>query len=200
MPSNELTKFRLSLQRIDSTRARMEKLYGKGQINENDMDSVYEALFLRAVTGFEVFLEELFLSILEGRAQYKAGRRVNLRMTVTSRDALMEILLQGDKYMTWLPFGRTEDRAKIYLTGGRPFSELDDGNRSTMQTIVTIRHAIAHRSTHAMNDFKVKVIGSRSLLPRERRPAGFLRSQVQPGTKRFEVYVGQLGNIASTLC
>lgn len=200
MPVDELTKFHKGLQRIDKTRARMERLYRQHKITEADMDSVYEALFLRAVTAFEIFLEELFLAILRGRRRYPRNRKINLKMTVDSHDALMDILLQGEKYMTWLPFRNTEDRAKLYLYEGKPFSELDDGERSMIQTIVTIRHAIAHRSTHAMTEFKAKVIGSQSLLPREKKPAGFLRSQSRAGSKRFEVYVLQLGSIAADLC
>jgi hypothetical protein len=164
------------------------------------MDSVYEALFLRAVTSFEAFLEAQFLSILLGRAKYKPGR-VAVRMTATSRSALMDVLLQGDKYMTWLPFPHTEDRAKIFLKDGKPFTELTNGDRQILQLIVTTRHAIAHRSTHATKQFERKVIGSASMLPRERKPAGFLRSPLSGGNKqnRFDLYLIELGRVASFL-
>jgi hypothetical protein len=36
-------------------------------------------------------------------------------MRASSTDALMDILLQGQKYMTWLPFDHTEKRALLYL-------------------------------------------------------------------------------------
>lgn len=200
MPPEQLNRFQRSLQRVDATRARMESLYGKSEINEGDMDSVYEALFLRAVTSFESFLEELFLAILQGRVQYARGRNVKLRMTVTSRDALMGILLQRQKYLTWLPFKDTIERAELYLVGGRPFTEWDNADRSMLRTIGTIRNAIAHRSSHAMNEFSKHVIASQALLPRERKPAGFLRSEVHGGRKRFQIYVGQLSSVAGTVC
>jgi hypothetical protein len=201
MPPAELTKFYRSLQTIDVTRTRMEKLFRDGKITKNDLNSVYEALFLRAVTSFESFLEELFLAILEGRVRYKRGM-VKLRMSVKSPDALMDILLQGEKYMSWLPFRHTEDRARIYLGGGRPFCDLSDGDRSIIKTITTIRHAIAHRSAHAMGEFQRTVIRSQSLLRGERMPAGYLRSQLRSGTiqNRFEVYIGELGRVAAALC
>jgi hypothetical protein len=49
-----------------------------------------------------------------------------------------------------------------------------------------------------MNEFERTVIGSQALLRRERRPAGFLRSQARanPSANRFEIYVGELGRIA----
>lgn len=200
MPADDLSKFLRGLQRLHSTRTRMETLYKSRRVTESDMDSVYEALFLRAVTSFEAFLEAQFLSILLGRANYKPGR-VAVRMTATSRSALMDVLLQGDKYMTWLPFPHTEDRAKIFLKDGKPFTELTSGDRQILQLIVTTRHAIAHRSTHATKQFEKKVIGSMSMLPRERKPAGFLRSPLSAGTKqnRFDLYLIELGRVASFL-
>jgi hypothetical protein len=179
----------------------MDKLFTVGRIRRTDLDSVYEALFLRAVTSFEVFLESLFIAILEGRAKY-SKRRVQVLMSVSSREALMQILLQGDSYMDWLPFANTERRAKLYLKDGRPFCELNDGDKSIIKTITVIRNAIAHKSPHALSEFERTVIGSRSLLHYERRPAGFLRSRITsgPAQSMFEVYMGQLGKCAGLLC
>jgi hypothetical protein len=196
-----LTRFVGSLRRLDYTRGRMEELYGRKRIVLRDLHSVYEALFLRAVTSFEVFLEDLFVSILTNKVRY-SRTRVSVRMTAISTQALMDVLLQGQNYMAWLPFGRTEDRAKIYLKDGRPFTELTDSDKSVIRTITTIRNAIAHGSTHATSEFKRTVIGSRTLLPIERKPAGFLRSTVRtaPTRNQFEVYVGELARIAAKLC
>ena len=197
MQPDELIKFQRSLERLNYTRERMENLYRDSRVNETDMDSVYEALFLRAVTGFESFLEDLFLAILEERIVYPKNR-VRLKMTVGSRKALLEILLQGSKYMNWLPFNNTVERATIYLRDGKPFSELNDGDRSMIKTITLIRHAIAHKSSHAMDQFN-KIIVSMALLQRERKPAGFLRSKSGART-RFEIYLGELGRLAADLC
>ena len=197
----ELGKFQRSLQRLDSTRERMERLYSQWQIRKVDLDSVYEALFLRAVTSFEAFLEDLFLAILVGRAKYN-GQRVRVLMQASSRGALMQILLQGDSYMSWLPFENTEKRAKLYLKEGRPFTELDNGDKSQLKTISTIRNAIAHKSPYALLKFKITVVGSIPLLQTERNPAGFLRTRISssPAQTRFEVYMGQLGKCAGLLC
>ncbi len=176
----------------------MEKLYDDGSITLGDLHSVYEALFLRAVTGFEVFLEGLFYSILSGSANYPK-RRVSPRMNAVSNRALKDILLQGKSYLDWIPIDRTIERAEIYLNGGRPFSELSDADRSAIKNISLIRHAIAHRGDHAKKVFREKVIGAMALLPVEKKPAGFLRSQANNGQRRFEVYIIQLGRIALEL-
>jgi hypothetical protein len=177
----------------------MEDLYLKGTITKRDVDSVYEALFLRAVTGFEGFLEELFLDILDRRVKYKSVRKVSLKMSAKSREHLIDIVFQGNPYLNWLPFRQTEDRAKRYLLDGKPFTDLDNGDKSKIKTIVTIRNAIAHHSRHSKEEFH-DVIDSLHLLKGERTPAGFLRSQVQPTVNRFDVYISDLGRIASILC
>jgi hypothetical protein len=179
----------------------METLYDDKRIALRDLHAVYEALFLRAVTGFEVFLEELFVGILERKIRYPI-ERVSLRMKAKSRDALMEILLQGDMYLDWLPFDRTVDRAKLYLEEGKPFSELEDADKGTIKRVMITRNAIAHSSKHAMDKFHKVVIGGQALLRGERKPAGFLRAQVRaaPVQNRFEVFVAEMNRIASQLC
>lgn len=128
----ELGKVQRSLERLNYTRDRMEKLFAARRIRKTDLDSVYEALFLRAVTSFEAFIEDLFLAILEGRVKYNK-QRVRVLMSVTSRDDLMRILLQNQAYLNWLPFHHTERRAKLYLKDGRPFCDLSDGDKSQKQ-------------------------------------------------------------------
>ncbi|HXX20508.1 MAG TPA: hypothetical protein VEJ46_13980 [Candidatus Acidoferrum sp.] len=165
-----------------------------------DLHSVYESLFLRSVTSFEAFLEELFIAILDRRVKGKKG--TVLRMKTSSTAVLLEILLQGDKYMDWLPFSKTEERAKLYLKDGKPFCDLSDGDRSTIKKITTIRHAIAHASNYAKNEFQKSVIGNLAVLKSERKPAGFLRGQFRanPAQNRFESYIAELGRIAKDLC
>jgi len=199
MPPLALKRFQESLTRIDITRSRMEKLYAKRRISLADLESVYEALFLRAVTGLEAFLEELFVAILSGKIVYPKAR-AQLRMHSISKEALIDVLHQGGNFLDWLPFDKTEKRARIYLTNGRPFTDLDDGEKSMLKVITLIRNAIAHRSQHAISQFKDKVVAEQPLLPNERRPAGFLRSKVAAaqGTK-FETYIGKLGAIAAKI-
>ncbi|WP_338821442.1 hypothetical protein [Bradyrhizobium septentrionale] len=197
----ELGKLQRSLQRLDYTRDRMERLFAAGQIKRIDLDTVYEALFLRAVTSFEAFLEDLFLAILAGRARY-SKQRVRILISASSPDALMQILLQGNSFMNWLPFESTERRARLYLKDGRPFTDLGDGDKSQLKTISVIRNAIAHKSPFALSQFQKIAIGSSPFLQNERNPAGFLRSRIAsgPAQSRFEIHVGHLGRCAGLLC
>ena len=196
-----LKKFHKNLHSLEQTRKRIENLHSSKSIRSGDADSIYEALFLRAVTSFEGFLEELFIGILSDYKKYRR-RGISLRMKVTSAAALQEILLQGNRYLNWLPFDQTERRAKLYLKEGRPFSQLPEKDKSMITTITTIRNAIAHKSKHALSEFDRKVIASRNLLPRERVPGGYLRSSVtiSPPVNQFEVYILELARISSSLC
>lgn len=198
MSSPPIDTFRRSLERADSARARMEFLFVNRSINLGDIHSVYEALFLRGVTSFEFFLETLFIGILSGKLQYPRSR-VRLRMEVTNQQALLDILLQNSSYLQWTPFQHAERRARLYLVGGRPFTELNDGDRSIIKTVTVIRNAIAHSSNFAKREFAAKVIGSTALLRGERSPAGFLRSISNPNQRRFEVYMIELARIALRL-
>ena len=69
-----------------------------------------------------------------------------------------------------------------------------------MFRIGTIRNAIAHHSMHAAERLKTKVIQNLALLKGEKTPAGFLRSQLNPNSRRFEAYISELGRIAAHLC
>lgn len=178
----------------------MEGLYASENIALRDLHSVYEALFLRGVTSFEVFLEGLFFAILREKVTYPKKRKVSLRMTAANDKALMEILLQNQAYLQWIPFKHTKGRARMYLTDGKPFTDLAGGDESVIQTVTTIRNAIAHRSTHAKGEFERTVIGSRALLRGERTPSGFLRTAANPAQKRFEMYMIELSRIATKLC
>jgi len=177
----------------------MENLFQKKSVTKTDIETIYEALFLRSVTSFESFIEKLFLAILLGKAPDIKGKSL---IVVASRPALQVILLQNNNYLDWLPYSKTEGRANIYLKDGKPFTNITDGDKSQIKTITVIRNAIAHKSDYAMREFKEKVVGNRPLLTNEKRPAGFLRSQIRanPRQLRFQTYVAELARIAASLC
>lgn len=104
-------------------------------------------------------------------------------------------------YVEWLPYRATIERAEVFLTGGRPFSYLDDGQRSRLKAIHTTRNAIAHGSKFARDKFDDEVIGDTPLLSRERTPTGFLRSRPNRAFQntRFTLMLADMRGIATTL-
>ena len=200
-----LAAYHRQLERLDNTRTRMEALFGDGRLKLSDLHSVYESLFVRAVAGFETYCEDLFFQILNGRIEY-SSRKTERKITSKSKTVLREILHQGKPYLDWLPFNKTIERVELYIFRrgntpicGRPFIEVDQADKGQLTTILTIRHAIAHVSQHALKKFNDTVIGNQALLQSEKAPAGFLRSQIgnAPIQRRFEAYLGSLGSIAT---
>jgi hypothetical protein len=199
MSDSVVENFHRHLRNLEVTRGRMERLYQGQVILLRDLHSMYESLLISAVTGFESFLDSLFFGILEKKIKYRK-RKVALLVKVQSSAGLRNILLGGDKYLAWLPYQKTKERAKLCLGEGYPFTQLDNGKESTLRTILTIRNAIAHVSDHSMSEFR-KLINTQPLLKGERKPAAYLRSKLRRGSNeiRFTSYVGLLGQIAVEL-
>ena len=101
----------------------------------------------------------------------------------------------------WLPYDRTIEKASVYLTGGRPFSTLSSSLKVQLRDCQLIRNAIAHHSGYAQSQFEKFVISGRPLPPREKTPAGYLRSThtAHPPQTRFEFLSTQLALSAQEL-
>jgi hypothetical protein len=196
MELSALERFRRRLLAIDNTRKRLEKLHADGHMQRRDLLSAYESLYMRSVVSFERFCETLFLDILNQRVRYPRSQ-CTPRIKKCSGTVLRDVILQNKKYMDWLPYNNTETRAKIYLVKGRPFTNLKKAEKAPLEGILTIRNAIAHSSPHALRQFRLLIEGM-PLLPKEKNPAGFLRSPltVSPLRTRFEGYLAELELIA----
>lgn len=164
---------------------------------------MYEALYITSFTTFEFFIEELFIGLLvEGHGYESARADVIPRATIRSHAVARELVFGvGNEYANWIPYGKTEGRAELFFRGGRPFSDLNDGDKSQLKICSIIRNAIAHRSRLSMSLFEEKVIGSSPIPPRERHPGSYLRglSSAVPIRTRFENSVGTLLRVARLL-
>lgn len=200
MKASPIQLFQRRLARLEHTRARLERVFSDRRVLLTDVEAVYESLFLKATTGFENYLEDLFCGILHGRIQYR-GSRVTPLVGIKSTQTLHRVLWGGDDYLDWMPYTRTIARAEAWLRAGRPFTDLDDGKRAKLKTMHVIRNAIAHSSDHVHEQFRRVVIGSQHLRVRERSPAGYLRSIYisTPRITRFEQLAGDLNEIATIL-
>ena len=181
-------------------RMRFERMFARSQIKLIDIEIVYEALFLRATTSFEAFLEELFCQILLNKVQYPTSRVTRI-VNFASAQSLYRFVWRNDKYLEWLKYEKTEERARVFLSGGRPFRGLDEGIRSRIKPIATIRNAIAHSSDHARKEFRRIVIGNQPFSPRDRTPARYLRTVfiAVPLTRRYQQVTDDILLIASEL-
>jgi len=178
------------LDSLDKTRIKMEKLFKDKSLSRRDVEKVYEALYLRTITFFEGFVEELFWGLLTKRIRPSLRgvvTRVDFKSDIIARD----IVLAKKPYIDWFPYQRTEDLAKIYFRGGRPFTFLDEQDKGEIKNMMKIRNVIAHQSTSSLQIFQKDIISNTlGLLPREKTAAGFLRNQFRtsPDQTRMELY------------
>lgn len=198
--SSALTKDLITrLDSLDKTRVKMEKLFNDKSLSRRDVEKVYEALYLRSITFFEGFIEELFLGLLTKRLR-PSLRGVVARVDLKSDIVAREIVFAGRPYVDWFPYKkRTEELAKIYFRGGRPFTLLDDRDKGDITNMMKIRNVIAHQSTSSLKTFQEDIISkNHGLLPREKTAAGFLRNQFRtsPDQTRLELYQFRIVEIA----
>lgn len=194
-------RFARALASSERTRCRVEELVARSLLGVRDAERVYEALFLRSVVLFESLLEEVFFGLLGGSLK-SPKQSVKVRVKFASDHAIRDIVFAEKDYIEWLPIRRTEDRARRFFAGGKPFTDIDDSMRSELKRIVLTRNSIAHRSAFSRSEFLEKVIGSASLLPREKTPAGYLRGvfRTSPTQTRFELFAVVLSQTARTIC
>lgn len=186
-------------QSIEKTRKRMDRLYSEGVIFRKDIEHVYEGMFLKAVTSFESYLEEIFMGILHNKYALPTRRKLN-KVQFNSKKIASDIVLNGQSYVDWLPFEKLEKRAKIYFENGEPFTILDPSDKSLLTQVMSIRNAIAHKSSFSDEKFRRQVLSSNAGVPDEHKsPAGFLRYiyRTSPDQTKFENYILELVSIAS---
>lgn len=179
---------------LGATRGKLERLYAQGVLARRDLERVYEGLYVASVTSFEDYLEARFFEVMLASP---APTGVHPRAEFKSAAVLRDFVLGGQPFVNWLPFKRTEQRAQVYLRGARPFHSVTTTEKRQMKDWMTIRHAIAHTSREARYRFEVGVLAGVPLPPRERSPAGYLRSVPRPGTTRFEAIANQMLAMAS---
>lgn len=199
-PCSDLsTNFINHIQSLEATRQKMESLLLNGTISLDDIEQVYTGLYLSVFTEFEGLIEELFFGLLSGDLVSP-----NIVCTVPSSNSTTtrQILMIGKDYLDWLPIDKTIVRANVIFQNGEPFTLLTDSHKQKLKQFVHIRHVIAHKSEHAQRQFERHVIGNRTLLPREKTPAGFLRSRFRnsPVQIQYQLVIYELEAMALLLC
>ena len=186
---------------LEKIRGKQESLFDKGYINRRDIEEVYAAIYVDAIAFFEALIEELFLGLLVQKIKPRISK-FNIRVVVRSYSVARDILFQGKKYLNWLPYDNTEKRAELFFTGGRPFTVLSSTEKEHIERCLTIRHAIAHQSRHAIDKFKSEILSGWTLTMRDRNPKSFLRAQfsLSPRKTYYQHYIDDLTRLASTIC
>ena len=193
-------KLAARLRTFEKSRKKIERLLRSGHVTRHDVNLFYEGIFLKTITSFESFLEELFIGLLTGGIE--PGRNVRLRAQFKSSVIARDITFGGRAYVDWLPYDHTEKRANAFFRRGQPFSRLDRCDKRELDRMLTIRNSIAHQSRAARTKFNDNVLASIPLLPSERTPAGFLRSvlSLEPIQTQYQNIAGECSLLAHKLC
>lgn len=187
---------------IDLTRKKMDQLYSRGDIVRRDIEMLYSGLYLETCTSFERFLESLFIELLIDNRLAVKTVYASQKIFFKSIKVAKKVVFGGRKYVDWFPYKQTEERAEAFFRSGRPFTCLDKNDKKTLDKIMIMRNAIAHKSDHSIKRFEEELIMDLPLPPRERTPAGFLRSifRSSPPQTRFENLTIEICTIANKLC
>lgn len=120
------------------------------------LQNVVELSVLRTYSLLEGLFEEIFYQTLLGSSgQHGAGP-----VLAVANQTEVDLLLyrhgsRREKYLDWLPYSYTLERAEALLVGAVPFSRLKyrSVERRALDELVTVRNAIAHPSGHAQARF-----------------------------------------------
>ena len=200
-PSYLARQFSIRLTILENTRAKVEILLTRGELDRNDIEAVYSGLFLDAFTEFEALTETLFLGLFDGSLK-SAAQPANRLFRITPKSHARSIAFEGKAYVDWLPMeDKTIPRAKRFFDGANPFSCLSSQEKLDLKYAHLLRNALAHKSDAATKGF-LATIGQQPLLPHEKSPAGYLRTLPQgpTGPTQFSIKLNSLKSIAQKLC
>lgn len=170
---------------------------GRPQITPRRRDLLTELAFLRAVSGWEIFLEESFLLYLLGH-QPPRGRSPRRYGFPPDRAAAHEWCADGKDYAKWSPT-EVKKRANRWFKDGKPFTPALQGQQSRLDQLITIRNAIAHDSASAKTKFENIVRNELQTLPPGTTVGNFLlttKPRTTPPTSFIEFYLEQLEHVA----
>ena len=170
---------------------------GRPQITPRRRDLLTELAFLRAVSGWEIFLEESFLLYLLGH-QPPRGRPPRRYGFPPDRAAAHEWCADGKDYAKWSP-AEVKKRANRWFKDGKPFTPALQGQQSRLDQLIIIRNAIAHDSASAKTKFENIVRNELQTLPPGTTVGNFLltmKPMTTPPTSFIEFYLEQLEHVA----
>jgi hypothetical protein len=167
------------------------------QITMQRRDILIEIAFLRAFTGWEVFLEETFVLYLLGHKPPKgpAPRRYGFPQ---DKNAAIEWCSDGRDYAKW-NVADVRKRANRWFKDGKPFTPALQAQQSRLDQLVTIRNAIAHESSAARSKFETVIRQELQALPANMTVGGFLmtlKPRSNPPTSFIEFYLEQIHQVA----
>ncbi len=172
----------------------------RARISFQRRDTLTEVAFLRAFTGWEIFLEETFLLYLLGHQPPK-GQPPRRYGFPPNREAASEWCTEGKEYAKW-NVSDVRRRADRWFRDGRPFTPALQGQQSRLEQLMTIRNAIAHQSSAARGKFETLVRNELQALPPNTTVGSFLittKPNSNPPISFMEFYLSEVKCVAQNI-
>jgi len=168
---------------------------------KRDVDTFYEGIFLKTVTSFESFVEELFIGLLYKKYDLPTRKKIQKIAFEDRKTVLNFLLLNGQKkYLDLLPFEKLKKNYKVFYKDENPFAVLNDSQKDILNQVFILRNAIAHNSITANKKFKKFLEDNHPALISIKTPSQFLQTLNNPNQTMFEVYLIELNSIANSFC
>lgn len=172
----------------------------KAQITFQRRDTITEMAFLRAYTSWENFLEDSFLLYLLGHRPPKGAppRRFGFPPNPIAAN---EWCTDGKPYAKW-NVNEVQRRANRWFKNGKPFTPALQRQRSRLEQLITIRNAIAHKSTSVRDKFENLVRLELGAVPANTTVGGFLmmtKPASVPPISFLEFYISEIQRAAHNI-
>lgn len=195
---NLFSKIKKDYKKIFLTEKRINKIAVNRDIfiAKRDIEVMYEGLFLKSITIFESFIEELFIGLLYNNYELKTRKKIQ-KHTFPNRELVLNFIKHKNKFIELMPYNKLKESSKIFFNHNNPFVKINESSKNSLNEIYTIRNAIAHNSQFADKKFKNllqnKGISNPKIL---KSPALFLKSNHSTNQSIFENYIIELNSIA----
>lgn len=188
-------KLESRLRRLSHTTSEASRLYAQGQLTQRSLDAIAESSFIASYAAFELFLEDLFYSVLVGESGISGAGGVVPFATRTQAEGL---IVSRGQYLKWLPYKNgIKENADRFLIHSSPFDRLtrSDTEMALLDEAQVLRNAVSHLSASATR--KAEKYTS-TMGPRRRTIAGYLESSAQ-GKTNYEVLVDNFRSVSKAL-
>ncbi len=173
--------------------------------NQEQESLVLQGVYLFGVRAFEFFLESQMVYLCHPLALWGPkvvngrNRRYVSKLKDANQSRVKAILAMGSSYADYLPYDRTEKRARVLFAAGRPFSLIDQNHGEIIKRAHVVRNLIAHESDHSMRQFQKTVCSRYSLRPDRRNASGYLLHEAIKGVPMAKQDLAGLLDVASFL-
>jgi hypothetical protein len=137
---------------------------GPASLSISQMTLITEAIFLRAFSSYEKFLEEIFVFYARGRAT-RGGELIESFLHPKNGGHARDMIKSHMTFLEWNSPETIIQRCDIYLRDGGPIKIALTSNLTRLGYMRRIRNAIVHRSMEALDRYATVVRSELRAMP-----------------------------------